>query len=225
MDVLIVPGTTGGSIEIIQRGITDIPADCIVNAANERLLEGGGVCGYIFKPAGSDKLTEACQKIGYCDCGSAAITPAFDLPAKYIIHAVGPRYTDGKHGEPEKLYSCYQKSLELVKENKCHSIVFPLISAGIFGYPEKDAARKAFEACRDFMQENADYRIDIMFAIPSGRINSMAKQVLQEVKIDVSEKDTAFLENTAVETNKSNITRTVYDDAESIAWRKMGSCG
>ena len=121
------------NIRILKKGITQMEVDAIVNAANEGLWEGGGVCGAIFREAGSKELTAACQAIGGCKTGSAVITPAFKLPAKYIIHAVGPRWNGGDNGEPEQLYGAYAASLKLAKENDCHSIAFPVISAGIFG--------------------------------------------------------------------------------------------
>ena len=101
------------SITIQQNGITNIPADAIVNAANTALLEGGGVCGVIFRQAGSAELTKACKAIGYCKEGGAVITPGFNCSSKFIIHAVGPRYSDGKHGEPDILYSAYTSSTTL----------------------------------------------------------------------------------------------------------------
>jgi hypothetical protein len=117
------------SIEIRKIGITKLDTDAVVNAANTGLWEGGGVCGYIFHDAGSKEMTAACQKIGHCDEGSAVITPGFKLPAKYVIHAVGPRWSGGEHNEPKLLYSVYKQSLLLAKENGLHSIGFPLISA------------------------------------------------------------------------------------------------
>ena len=95
------------SIQIQQKGITSIPADAIVNAANTWLWAGGGVCGVIFNKAGMKELTDACNTIGHCDEGSAVITPGFNCPCKLIIHAVGPHYTDGKQGEPDALYGAY----------------------------------------------------------------------------------------------------------------------
>ena len=123
------------TIEIRKISIVDLNTDAIVNAANEGLLAGGGVCAAIIKAAGYDDLQAACNKIGYCPTGSAAITPAFNLNTKYIIHAVGPQWIDGNHNEPKLLYSTYKSSLELAMKNGCHSIGFPLISAGIFNYP------------------------------------------------------------------------------------------
>ena len=168
-------------IEIKKIGITNVGTECIVNAANDGLWEGGGVCGVIFKAAGSAQLTKACQEIGHCDTGSAVITPAFNLNAKYIIHAVGPIWKDGKHKEPQQLYGCYKKSLELAKEYNCHSIGFPLISAGIFGYPKDKAWRKALQACNDFINKNPNYEIDIKFAIIDDSILQMGLDTLREI--------------------------------------------
>ena len=169
------------SIKIKKIGITNLSADAIVNAANEGLWEGGGVCGAIFAEAGSGELTAACSSIGHCDTGSAVITPGFRLKAKYIIHAVGPRWTDGNHGEPMLLHGAYKNSLELAKENHIHSIGFPLISSGIFGYPKDGAWRQAIRACVDFMNENPDYEIDIIFAILDDRIIALGEKILAEI--------------------------------------------
>lgn len=126
-------------IHIVKQGITALHVDCVVNAANEGLWAGGGVCGAIFKEAGYEKLEKACQEIGYCRTGSAVITPGFDLKAKYIIHAVGPRWQDGNHNEESLLHNCYQAAMQLAQEKGCKSIGFPVISSGIFGYPKKEA--------------------------------------------------------------------------------------
>ena len=108
-------------IEIQKIGITKLEVDAIVNAANEGLLEGGGVCGAIFREAGYAELTDACREIGGCKTGNAVITPGFNLPAKYIIHAVGPVWHGGDKNEPKLLYSAYKQSLLVAKENGCHS--------------------------------------------------------------------------------------------------------
>ena len=155
------------TIEIRKVSITDLNTDAIVNAANDGLWAGGGVCGAIFKAAGYDQLQAACNKIGHCDTGSAVITLGFNLKAKYIIHAVGPRWKDGKHKEPEQLYGAYYKSLELAAANGCRSIGFPMISAGIFGYPVQGAWYQAFDACRDFLDQHKDVPMDIVFAVLS----------------------------------------------------------
>ena len=166
-------------IVIKKISITDLATDAIVNAANDGLWAGGGVCGAIFKAAGHDKLQAACNKIGHCDTGSAVITPGFNLKAKYIIHAVGPRWTDGKHGEPKLLYSAYQSSLELAVKNGCKSIGFPLISSGIFGYPADQAWRKALQACNDFLAKGN--QIDIVFAVLSSDGFELGQKTLKEI--------------------------------------------
>ena len=153
------------SIKIRKISITDLDTDAIVNAANSSLLMGGGVCGAIFRAAGAMRLQVACNKIGGCRTGDAVITPGFDLKAKYVIHAVGPVWHGGYKGEPEDLYSAYARSLAVAKDNGLHSIAFPLISAGIYGYPLNDAWNVALTSCRDFTEANKDYDIDIIFAV------------------------------------------------------------
>ena len=168
-------------IGLCQASITDLDTDAVVNAANEGLWAGSGVCGAIFAAAGHDRLQKACDEIGRCDTGSAVITPGFDLKARYIIHAVGPRWQDGRHGEPELLYGAYYRSLELAAENGCRSIGFPLISAGIFGYPTDQAWRVALTACRDFLEKDKDTGMQIVFAVLSGRILAEGRKILDEV--------------------------------------------
>ena len=168
------------TIEIRKISITDLNTDAIVNAANDGLWAGGGVCGAIFKAAGYQQLQAACNKIGHCDTGSAVITPGFHLKAKYIIHAVGPRWKDGKHKEPEQLYGAYYRSLELAVENKCRSIGFPLISAGIFGYPMKAAWQQALSACNDFLNNNRSTSLDIVFAVLDNEIIKAGRKILKD---------------------------------------------
>ena len=169
------------SIEIKKIGITKLDTDAIVNAANEGLWEGGGVCGAIFREAGSAELTKSCNAIGGCKTGNAVITPGFNLAAKYVIHAVGQRWTDGNHNEPKLLYSAYKQSLILAKENGLHSIGFPLISAGIFGYPLDGAWRKAIQACNDFIENNSEYDIKIIFAVLDDKILAAGEETLKEI--------------------------------------------
>lgn len=166
-------------IEIRKIDITELDVDAIVNAANSGLQQGGGVCGAIFKKAGAENLTKACSKIGGCKTGSAAITPGFDLKADYIIHAVGPIWQGGNDNEEELLYSAYTKSLNLAKENDCRSIAFPLISSGIYGYPKNKAWKRAVQACRDFINENEDYKIHIIFAVLSKSSKEMGENTLK----------------------------------------------
>ena len=170
------------SIEIKQIDITELDADAIVNAANSQLLEGGGVCGAIFAKAGSYELAEACSKIGGCKTGGAVITPGFNLKAKYIIHAVGPIWQGGNNREAELLYSAYAQSLTLAKKNNCTSIAFPLISSGIYGYPKNQAWKIAVQACSDFINDNPDYSLSIIFAVLSSESKEMGKKVIDELK-------------------------------------------
>lgn len=169
------------NIKIEKISITNLKVDAIVNAANDGLWEGGGVCGAIFRAAGSAELTKACRVYGGCKTGHAVITPGFKLPASYVIHAVGPIWRGGNHKEPELLYSAYTQSLLLAKENNLHSIAFPLISAGIYGYPQDRAWKQALKACSDFQKQNAKYDIEITFAVLDDRIKALGEATLKEL--------------------------------------------
>lgn len=150
-------------IKIIKDNIVNLSVDAIVNAANNSLMGGGGVDGAIHKAAGA-KLYSACEKIGYCKTGKAVITPGFDLKAKYIIHTVGPIYNSNRIKEcEEQLRSCYISSLDLAKQNDIHSIAFPCISAGVYGYPIKDSCKIAINTVYKWLNDNNDYKIETIF--------------------------------------------------------------
>src|SRR5213592_4980025 len=137
-------------IEVVEGDITKQRVDAIVNAANTTLLGGGGVDGAIHRAAGAELLAE-CRTLGGCEPGEAKMTRGYCLPARFVIHTVGPLWRGGKHGEPETLANCYRNSLQVALENRIETIAFPAISCGAYGYPIEEAAHIAVKTTRDFL--------------------------------------------------------------------------
>ena len=154
-------------MHVIKGDITKLEVDAIVNAANQSLLGGGGVDGAIHRAAGR-QLLEECRTLHGCETGEAKITKGYDLPAKYVIHTVGPIY-GARETDPILLGDCYRNSLELALEHDIHSIAFPSISTGVYGYPQALAAPIAIKTVRDFGTAHPDYDIDVYFCVFNDR--------------------------------------------------------
>lgn len=149
---------------IIEGDITTVEVDAIVNAANKTLLGGGGVDGAIHKTAGP-KLREECKKLGVCETGEAKITKGYNLPAKYVIHTVGPVWKGGDDGEDNLLALCYRNSLKLAVDNNIKVIAFPSISTGAYGFPVNRAARIAVNEINNFLEADEDNNISKVFIV------------------------------------------------------------
>jgi O-acetyl-ADP-ribose deacetylase (regulator of RNase III) len=163
-------------LALVRGDITRIAVDAIVNAANTTLLGGGGVDGAIHRAAGPELLAE-CKLLGGCRPGEAKITRGYLLPARFVIHTVGPVWSGGNHSEAETLANCYRNSLRVAAENAVRTIAFPAISCGAYRYPIADAAKIAVETTREFLEEN-DSIGEITFVVSTDEIEAEYRRLL-----------------------------------------------
>ena len=208
-------------LKIVKNDITKMKVDAIVNAANETLLGNSrrsGVDGRIHRAAGPE-LLEECRTLFGCEAGNAKITKGYNLPCKYVIHTVGPRWYDGRHGEAELLSSCYRTSLMLAKEYGCESIAFPIIASGRFAYPKEQAIKIANEAIKSFLSENEMMVYLVVYGTETYRIS---RKLFNDI--------TAYIDNSYVsECACNNITsdiRYAVDEvdepsATAPSWEKL----
>lgn len=189
--------------QIVRNDITKIKADIIVNTANPKPRFASGTDSAIYEAAGKNKLLQARMEIGNITVGNVAVTPAFRLDAKYIIHAVGPAWEDGEHGEVESLSSCYEKSLCMAKELQCESIAFPLISTGVYGFPKDKALQIAISVISKFLMEND---MKVMLVVFDRKSFELSGKLFTEVNEYIDEH--YVQEQSAIEYNMSHLSET-----------------
>ena len=188
--------------QLIRADITTLSCDAIVNAANRQLQAGGGVCGAIFRAAGREKLQTACQQIGSCEIGQSVITPGFDLKARYIIHTVGPVWCGGRMNEEALLRSCYRTALQLAVKQELDSIAFPLISAGIYGYPQQQAIEAAASEIGAFLNDERNPDITVTLVLFDRCSYREGKSLFGEIASYLDEQSVAYLRYEAERANR-----------------------
>ena len=176
-------------IEIIKGDITRLNVDAIVNAANRSLLGGGGVDGAIHRAAGHE-LLKACQLLGECNTGDAKITPGFRLPAKFVVHTVGPVWQGGNYREKGSLASCYKQSLRLATENGIKTIAFPNISTGVYGFPKREAAKIAFESVQSYLKTHPEIEKAIFCCFDDENFSLYNKLINNTIAFERAESET-----------------------------------
>ncbi|MEL7647552.1 MAG: macro domain-containing protein [Sedimentibacter sp.] len=185
--------------EIVRNDITKMKVDAVVNAANSALKMGGGVCGAVFNAAGWEQLSKECDSIGGCSTGEAVITGGYKLPARYIIHTVGPIWQGGDKNEEQLLRNCYLNSLELAKQYGVESIAFPLISSGIYGYPKDKALRVAVAAISEFLLHS---EIKVFLAVFDKTALSLSGKLFKSIREYI---DDTYAEEKALNDEKRKI--------------------
>lgn len=196
-------------ITITEENIVDCEVDAIVNAAHVYLSGGGGVDGAIHRAAGIE-LYDACAKIGYCEVGDAVITPGFNLKAKYIIHTVGPFYSKFHPEQNEALLTdCYNNSLDLARDNDIHSIAFPCISSGLYGYPIEESSEIAFRTVKKWLDDNDDYDMEVTLVCYTDKEYEAYAEVVNRFNEEEEEEDEDFEVDEDIETEE-------YEEEEEV---------
>ena len=208
--------------QIIRNDITKVKADIIVNTANPKPTFDGGVDSAIYEAAGKEKLLAERKKIGDIAPGEAAITPAFSLNAKYIIHTVGPTWKDGKHSELEILKSCYEKSLDLALQNNCESIAFPLIATGVYGFPKDKALQVATSVIQEFLFEHEMSITLVVFDRKafelSGKVYSDVQEYISENYVDLSMRCESMMRRSERRVDTLSAPLACTDESEMFAY-------